>query len=266
MTAVGCASSVAPELSRSWTDGGAPSLALLLAEPSRALFEGLSLRPSLRLLPTAARGDGHPVLFLPGFLADDVSTLAMRRFARRQRFKAYGWGLGRNLGASTRVREGLRLLLEDVAERHGRSVSLVGWSLGGIYARELAKALPQHVRQVVTLGSPFADVARPTNVTRLFRLFLQESGQRGLAAMADGLREPPPVPSTAIFSKTDGVAHWEACREPEAEHTENIEVFGSHCGLGVNPVVLHVLADRLSQPEGSWAPLDRSGWRGFVYG
>jgi pimeloyl-ACP methyl ester carboxylesterase len=219
----------------------APSrLALLLAEAPRAFFESLTLPPVAGLLRRAPRGDGHPVLVLPGFAAGDDSTRVLRRYLRRLGYAAHPWLLGRNLGVRERLPERLALRVEELQRRHGRKLSLVGWSLGGIYAREIAKRLPQHVRKVVTLGSPFGDVAK--------------------------VRLPPAAPCTAIYSKTDGIVHWRSCLEPDTDHTENIGVPGSHCGLGFNPQVLYAIADRLSQPEGSWQPFDRSGWRRHLYG
>lgn len=139
------------------------------------------------------------------------------------------------------------------------------WSLGGIYAREIAKEAPDIVRQVISLGSPFADAGRASNVRRLFDFFAGET-TRTAPGVAEAVRRPPTCPSTSILSRSDGVVHWRSCLEPEAPHTENIEVPGSHCGLGVNPLVLYALADRLGQPEGEWAPFERYGWRKRVYG
>jgi pimeloyl-ACP methyl ester carboxylesterase len=222
---------------------GAPSLALFLAEGQRALLEGLALPAARPLLRRAPRGDGHAVLVLPGFMADDGSTRALRGYLRGQGFYAHAWRLGRNRGPSDAVQVAMTERVEALFRRDGRKLSIVGWSLGGIYARELAKRMPHAVRQVVTLGSPFADPARESNVSRLYdwmskrdrnrnRSVDRRSVDRHLAA--ERLRPPPDVPSTAIYSKTDGVVHWEACLEPERPHTENIEVPGSHCGLGFN--------------------------------
>jgi len=183
------------------------------------------------------------VLVLPGFLADDLSTRPLRRFLGRLGYRAHPWLLGRNLGSVGATRERLHARAAELHARHGRKLSLVGWSLGGIFARELAKQMPERVRQVITLGSPFADVAR----------------------RVERLRQPPPVPSTAIYSKSDGIAHWEACRESEGPERENIEVPASHCGLGWSPIVLFAIADRLALAEGQWKPFARDGWRAVLY-
>jgi pimeloyl-ACP methyl ester carboxylesterase len=204
-------------------------------EGQRAFFEWLSFCGVSRLLKQAPRGDGHPVLVLPGFLAGDDSTRILRSYLKSLGYAVHPWLQGRNLAHPT-LREGLVDRMSDLHQRYDRKLSLVGWSLGGVYARALARRMPQHVRQVITLGSPF------------------------------GASHPPPVPSTAIFSKSDGITPWEACREPVGPRLENIEVMGSHCGLGWNALVLWAIADRLSQLEGDWQPFARHGWRGIAYG
>jgi pimeloyl-ACP methyl ester carboxylesterase len=247
-----------------------PPLGLLLLEGQRALLEGLSIPATRRLLKRAPRGEGQPVLVLPGFMAGDDSTRILRRFLKERGYSAHPWLQGRNRGPGGGVREALRERVSELAGRYGQKISIVGWSLGGIYARELAKHAPDQIRQVISLGSPFADVSRPSNATRTFD-FVSRREERApdasRRARAREIQRPTPtsVPSTAIFTKTDGVVHWRACLEPVADHTENIEVPGSHCGLGHNPLVLYAVADRLSQPEGLWRPFDFRGWRGRMY-
>jgi len=242
-----------------------PSLGLLMLEGHRALLEGMALRPSGPLLRRAPRGDGQPVLVLPGFMAGDGSTSRLRRFLKAQGFAPHPWLQGQNRGPHVGVREALVERLESLFNRYGRKVSIVGWSLGGIYAREIAKQAPEAVRQVVSLGSPFADIDRPSNVTRIFDLVSKRPEGSPRSQGAREISTPPGVPSTAIYSKTDGVVHWQSCLEPESALTENIEVPGSHCGLGVNPLVHYAVADRLSQPEGGWRPFEIEGWRKVVF-
>lgn len=244
-----------------------PPLPLMLVEGQRALLEAMTLRPSAALLRRAPRGDGHPVLVLPGFTAGDGSTRVLRRYLARIGYRAHPWLLGRNLGLRGDLAGRLAERVDELHHRYGRTLSLVGWSLGGIYARELAKRMPDQIRQVVTLGSPFADAGRASNASRLYDLVAGRRTQdAGRSAFFDRLRDPPRAPSTAIFTRTDGIVHWRACLEPETDHTENIEVPGSHCGLGLNPLVLYLVADRLAQAEGRWRPFDRRGWRRIVYG
>ncbi len=250
---------------RAGAAAGAPPLPLFLLEGHRALFEGMTLLPARRLLDRAPRGDGHPVLVLPGFTADDGSTRILRQTLRRLGHRVHGWRQGRNLGLRGDLRDRLVDRVDDLVQQAGQPLSIVGWSLGGVYAREIAKGMPAHVRQVVTLGSPFADTGRASNVSRLFDRFARREGRPPRSTFGDSLRIPPDQPSTAIYSRTDGVVHWSSCQEPETDHTENIEVPGSHCGLGVNPLVLYAVADRLSQPAGGWRPFARDGWRRLAY-
>ncbi|HEY0858624.1 MAG TPA: alpha/beta hydrolase [Albitalea sp.] len=209
---------------------GAPPLALLGVEPLRAVLEYASMR--LMNKDALPAGDGHPVVIFPGLATDRHSIGPLKGF----------W-----------LDELSRHVCELTSE-HDDSVSLVGWSLGGIYARELAKKLPRRVRQVVTIGTPFAGTAEQTNVAWVYRLV---NGQKPALdeALVERLRTPPAVPTTSIYSRTDGVVAWQACLNPEPlPHVENIEVDGSHCGLGWNPKVLSIVADRLRQPEGAWRP------------
>jgi hypothetical protein len=209
------------------------------------------------------RGDGQPVLVFPGLAASDTSTLMLRQFLRRLGYPGYGWAQGFNVGPRHGVLAGCRERLEELAERYGRRVSLIGWSLGGVYAREVAKLHPDLARQVITLGSPFAGPATATNAYPLFRLL---SGHRADdPQLLERLREPPPVPTTSIYSRTDGVVHWECSVQRHGERVENIEVRASHFGFGFNPTVLYAIADRLAQPEGQWRPLSRDGLRAVLY-
>ncbi len=240
-----------------------PSALLALTELPRALAEFSALGIAAPFLASAPRGDGHPVMVLPGFVTSDMSTTVLRRFLARQGYHAHAWELGRNLGPRAIGREGEKLVarLRAIHEATGQKVSLIGWSLGGVMARQLARRTPEAVRQVITLGSPFTGNPRASNVWRSYQIL---TGQR----LDDPVREsatPPPVPSTAIYTRQDGIVAWQNCVEPAAPETDNIEVHGSHCGLGVNPAVLYAIADRLAQAEGDWRPFDRSGLRALVY-
>ncbi len=154
--------------------------------------------------------------------------------------------------------------LRELWAEQGRSVSVVGWSLGGLYARELAKQSPEMVRLVITLGSPFTGHPRETNAWRLYE---RASGHRiGSHDFHAPLRTPPPVPTTSIWSRTDGVVAWQCSVETRRELAENIVVDSSHLGLGAHPATLYAIADRLAQPEGEWRPFHRRGWRRLFYG
>ena len=224
-----------------------PSPFLLLLE-GRAFGEYATFLLSWPLQAMLPRGDGHAVLVLPGFLASDASTRPLRRALTRLGYDAQGWGLGRNTGASVRVREGMTRRLEQLHTQSGGKVSLVGWSLGGVYARELARNAPDPVRRVLTLGSPINGDPRGSSAESLYR---QVNGLKEAPVDWDGIhrrRVPPPVPCTAVYSKTDGIVSWRCAMETEAPNTENVEVYGSHCGLGVNPQVLRIIAARLARP------------------
>ena len=239
-----------------------PSRLLLLAEV-RALWEAgaaLALWPLLQLTP---RGDGHPVLVLPGLVASDMSTRLLRRYLEGRGYDAHGWGLGRNFGPREGIEDGMTAKLEALHAESGRKVSLIGWSLGGVYARLLAARHPQWVRSVVTLGSPFTGSARATNAWRVYEGVSGQSAED--PRRMKQVRPTPPVPTTSIFSRSDGVVAWRCSVEEPGPQSENIEVIASHLGLGAHPAVLYALADRLAQPEGQWKPFDRKLWGPLVY-
>jgi len=241
-----------------------PSRALLLLEV-RALWElgaFFTMAPLLRLAP---RGDGHPVLVLPGLGGSDEVTRPLRAFLNDRGYRVHGWKLGTNRGPRPGVEEKMQARLAELAERHQRKVSVVGASLGGVFARELARHAPALVRSVVTLGSPFAGEPRASNAWKLYEHLSERTADDWPEPERERMRSAPPVPCTAIFSRSDGIVAWQGCMEREGPAAENIEVEGSHCGLGHNPVVLAAVADRLAQPEGQWRRFDRSGLRGLVY-
>ena len=227
-----------------------PRRSLLLLE-GRALLELAALVPAYPVLRRAPSGDGHPVLVLPGFMASDFSTGALRRFLRHRGYRVHGWTLGRNLGPSPETAAAMVDRLYQLADRYGRRVSIIGWSLGGVYARELARRFPAVVRQVITLAAPFRDV-EATNVPRF--LIARRGRLHGEADFRAQLAAPLPVPSTAIYSRSDGIVAWQSCREHESPTSESLEVEASHLGIGHHPVVLLTIADRLAQPEGEWRP------------
>jgi len=245
-----------------------PSALLALTELPRAMAELGSLPLAAPLLASAPRGDGHSVLVLPGFMTSDASTTVLRRYLTRLGYDAHAWELGRNLGPRAIGHEGEKLVarLRHVHELTGEKVSLVGWSLGGVMARLVARRAPETVRQVITLGSPFAGSPRSTNAWRAYEAM---TGQKvDDSHTQDQLRESAsaiPVPATAIYTREDGIVAWQGCLEPDSPISENIQVHGSHCGLGVNPSVLYAVADRLSQPEDDWQPFERSGLKWLLY-
>jgi pimeloyl-ACP methyl ester carboxylesterase len=231
----------------------------------RALPELGAFLGALPLLGLAPHGDGHPVLVLPGLVASDVSTRPLRAFLKTRGYAVSGWRQGRNLGLRPGVQHAMVDLVQELNDTHGRKVSLVGWSLGGLYARQLAKMMPDRVRQVITLGSPFASSPKATNAWRVYEMASGRRADEEDARFGGALAGSPPVPTTAIFSRTDGICAWQGCREQSSHMTDSIEVESSHCGMGHHPAVVYAVADRLAQKEGEWAPFDRSGWRSLVY-
>lgn len=241
-----------------------PAARFFLTEPARGLADfGMLLTASW--LAAAPRGDGHGVLVLPGFLASDTSTGVLRRFLRRLGYNVRGWEIGRNLGPTELVLDQLPRAVTALANWTGQPVSLIGWSLGGVYARELARADPARVRQVITLGSPFA---------------LGDSGQsradglyRRRARLHAGDRVPPPeqvrqpigIPSTAVYSRRDGIVAWQACIEPRTELHDNVEVLCSHLGFGVDSSTLWLIADRLALPAGVQARFSPPPGKLYLY-
>jgi pimeloyl-ACP methyl ester carboxylesterase len=248
--------------------GGAPDDisapgALLLALEGRAPWEfaaSVVAMPWLRKLP---RGDGHRVLVLPGLAANDLTTLPIRTFLKDRGYKPSPWDQGLNLGPREGVLDALRARARELFEREGQKISLVGWSLGGVYARELAKEMPEMVRCVITLGSPFAG---PPQATNAWWLFERVSGHpEPDAAMQAALRVAPPVPTSSIYSRTDGIVAWQCSLNPPGPLAENIEVPASHIGLGLNPLAMMAIADRLAQDPADWRRFDTGGLRRFFF-
>ncbi|MEO5696654.1 MAG: alpha/beta fold hydrolase [Burkholderiaceae bacterium] len=240
----------------------APGLLLMLLE-TRAPLEYMALLASMPWLSRLPRGDGHPVIVFPGLGASDLSTRPLRNFLRRRGYAPCAWGRGFNLGPRAGVLDHCRRLVTDAVQRQGQPVSLIGWSLGGIYAREIAKEQPTGVRCVITLGTPFSGHPRATNAWRLYERINGKVAHD--EPFARQLRTPPSCPTTSIFSRSDGIVAWRCSLNAGAPNTENIEVPASHIGMGLNPLVLAVIADRLAQDPQHWQPFEVSGVRRFFF-
>jgi len=226
----------------------------------RAMFELGAFYASRPLMNGLPRGDGHSVMTLPGFMATNSSTIPMRGLLRSLGYDAHGWDSGRNVKVNEELIDKLEAQLDRVYEESGRKVSLIGWSLGGVLARELAKLQPEKVRLVMSLGSPITDDRAHTNAARLFKFFNGDEPERVRDGQFRGLDIAPPVPTTSVLTKTDGIVHWRgSVQDPHKTNgypSENIVVHASHCGLGVNPSVMIAIADRLSQSEDDWVPFE----------
>lgn len=240
---------------------GAPPLLLTAAEAFRFPVElTSSVLSDLVLPPRRSVHEGtRPVLVLPGFMADDPLTARLRSHLRRQGYAAHGWGLGRNVGLTDEIVDGLLTRFDEVAgTAPDAPVSLVGWSFGGLLARWVAHQRPGRVRQVVQMGSPWRAEGERTRATRMFEKAAVKHGLTDRARdIVDELRGPLDVPVTAIWSRTDGIAHWRGC-VVDGPLSENIDVPSSHVGLVSNPLALAALVDRLSQDPAAWRPFS---WR-----
>jgi pimeloyl-ACP methyl ester carboxylesterase len=239
------------------------STGLAILEFPRLVTEIALLRASKSLLMSAPKGDGHSVIVIPGFLGDDSYNNTLCKYLCWLGYDARGWNLGRNLGPRDGTIEGLERLVLDTYERSGRKISLIGHSLGGVYAREMARALPDKIRQVVSLGSPITERSDSRKLSAI--IFRRLNGPVD-PERKQVIKEAPPVPTTAVYSRSDGVVHWKNAlqRDGHAE-CQNIEVYGSHCGLTVNTSVWRLLADRLSQTEENWQPFVALGAQRWMF-
>ncbi len=244
---------------------GRRATVLAATEPVRAAASAGALALAYPLLRGAPRGEPHGVLVLPGLLASDVSTGTLRRWLRGLGYPVVGWELGRNRGPTKEITDELPRLVERLAERQGGPVSIVGQSLGGIYARRLATRVPRLVRQVISLGSPFALAGRPADDSPGARTYDRYRHLHAVPRGRGDLRGGLPVPSTAVYSRWDGVVDWRACRQRPGPRAENVGVHASHLGMGLDPAVLWLVADRLAQTRDGWAPFSPPARLRFLY-
>ena len=228
--------------------------------------------PAWPMLQRAPRGDGHTVVVYPGLSASDATTLPLRKYLDSLGYQTHGWGQGFNFGPRAGVLETGKTQLRALAQRSTQPISLIGWSLGGVYARELSKELDKEgiaTRCVITLGTPFAGGPRSTNAWRLYELtsgrdIHRESEKYDMATA-------PNAPTTSIYSRTDGVVAWQCsvqATQPHNPSTENIEVVASHFGIGLNPSAMWAVADRLAQVPGRWQAFQKPsllGLQSLVY-
>lgn len=245
-----------------------PPSSWLLASEARAVCElwaGVAMYLPLRHL--AARGDGHPVLVLPGLGATDMSTVLMRKFLDDLGYVSYTWEQGRNRGFQDVTHAALLGRLNAIHGQHQRKVSVIGQSLGGVYARELAKAAPGQVRQVITLGSPFSGHPLASTGIRLYEWLSGDNIEDLDFDRHHAIRTPPSVPTTSVYSKLDGIVAWKCSIEAAGPQTENVHLRGAtHCGMGCSPAALFLLADRLAQAPEHWKPFLPRGAARALYG
>ena len=252
---------------------GSPSVLSSLLE-ARIFMEMALLPASLPLLMAAPQGDGHPVVLVPGFMAGESTLLALKLFLQNKGYDVHTWGLGRNVGFRGKHANALPQKIRYLHHTTGRKVSLVGWSLGGVFSFYGAETTQDCVRSIITLGSPVSvDMMgnqSPPALKAMYRLVSHRLGASAhlMQPRAKAMREHRrlPIPTSCLYSLSDGVVPpQEATIDGDPALHENIQVPGSHVGLGFNGIVMAIVADRLAQPEGDWKPFAPQGLLGRVY-
>ena len=222
---------------------GPPAARVAAGELASGLAAARLFGAAPRLLG-ASRGDGHVVVDIPGWRAPELTGAPLRAYLRLLGYDARGWGLGTNIGDPRRDVERLARIVLDLAAGAGGPVSIVGWSLGGVIAREVARQEPAAVRRVITYGTPVVGGAR-------FTVLARASGP-GASSAADLLlrrldaESPIRVPVTALFSRRDGIVAWPACIDRRSPYVDHVEVSSTHLGMGLDPDVWAVVAQRLA--------------------
>ena len=246
---------------------GAPHALTSLLE-GRGLLEMALLPASLPLLMEAPAGDGHPVLLVPGFMASESSLIALKLYLQRKGYDVHTWGLGRNMGFRSKQANALPQKIRYLHHITGKKVSLVGWSLGGVFSMYGAQNALECVRSIITLGSPVSVEATglqsPNVVKALYRVVSHRLGASAhvMLPRAKSMRERRrlAIPTSCLYSLSDGVVPpQEATIDGDPALHENIRVPGSHIGLGFNGIVLAIVAERLAQPENEWEPFIPQG-------
>lgn len=223
-----------------------PSMVRTLVETPGVEVLGLGLALARhvqihKVLANAPRGQGAPVLVVPGLLTGDSSTVLMRAFLRRLGYQTWGWNGGIHRGD---VRNStLRMLqrCEEMADRYGQAVRCVGWSLGGVVLREVARARPELVDRLITLGTPVIGGPKFTAFAPFYRRILGWDLDKMERQAAARNRAPIPVPITAIYSRWDRVVDWRACVD-RFNDVHHVEVRATHSALAVNPACLRHVA------------------------
>lgn len=199
-------------------------------------------------LSVAPRGDGHPVVDIPGWRAPELSGAPLRGYLRSLGYDARGWGFGTNAGDPRRDVDRLARRVLDLVDEGDAAVSLIGWSLGGVIAREVARRHPEAVRQVITYGTPVVGGPAYTTVARAYGHDAGAAADRVTRRL--DAAAPIRVPLTAVFSKRDGIVSWQACIDRSSPDVEHVEVSSTHLGMGVDPDVWALVADRLAAGGG----------------
>ena len=245
-----------------------PSVLLAASEGLRAATDLTSLGWAGFLLADLPKGKGEPILVLPGFGAGDRSTAILRGLLASFGYQPYGWDLGINLGPRWHVLDALERQVEKLYQQHdGHRLRLIGQSLGGIYARSIARDKPDLIESVVTLGSPYGahDQGESSWAYGAFELAMGYQFKEAVEMESEEMGHPLHVPTTSVYSRMDGVVNWRTCIEPACKERENVEVLASHCGMGVHGPTLRVILDRMAQEQKSWKPFKSPLWQRLMY-
>lgn len=219
---------------------------LHLFREMRMPFDFASLPLRAINLNKAPRGNGEPVMVLPGYLADDNSTWVIRAYLDYLGYDVRGWGLGFNRGGVRKLAAALTSQLEEMMTKDGKAVRLVGQSLGGVISREIARQRPYLVDRIITLGSPVVGGPKYTSFSTFYRMLTGDNVDHVENLIKERNRIPIKTPITAIYSRSDGVVAWQACIDNDNPNVEHVEVSSSHGGMGVNGIVLEIIAERLA--------------------
>lgn len=184
------------------------------------------------------------ILIIPGLLSGDIYTFLLRKFLQKKGYNAIGWGLGINLGRKKTL-EQLTLKIENLSKKQNNKIILIGWSMGGIFAREVAKSIPNSIEKIILLSAPFANLEAPNHARNVYDFF-NRNEPIDLPFLAQ-IPKPAPIPTFALFSKTDGMVPWQVCMEKETDIHKNIEVNSSHFGMAANPNILRKIDWVLTQ-------------------
>lgn len=254
--------------------GYPPSRFLYTAlEPLRLPIELITSHWTTKLQNKQAAGDGHPVMVLPPFMASDQITQSLRARIESWGYDVRGWDLGIN--AQTRnsdsmeealkqrrlVSERLTDIISEVAHKTKQAVSLIGWSLGGLHALEVAQAIPNSIRQIITLGSPLGD-PRSTAIYALMnangtRASSDADVEQWLSGLDTPLRD---VPFTCVYSDSDGIVDPCIAAISSGPQRQNIRVNSTHLGMAFNSRVHYILEDRLRMDAGNWEAMNTPAW------
>lgn len=219
--------------------------------PARACADALT---SDTALPPAPRGNGQPVMLIPGFLGNDAAMGKLAAHLKAHGYRVYGWGQGFNTGMTEAKAGALALQLKDITAKHsGHKVALIGFSLGGVYARELARDNPQMVSQVITMGSPFAMTDKNGNLDKRIQSVAQAFNPT--AEDPSDTRTPLPVPTTSLYSTNDFMVMWKGSLNSKQKTAENIPVAPGHLGMTSDRKTADIILHRLAETPQGWQPL-----------